>query len=251
MEQRDFKGIWIPREIWLNKELTVTDRCLLAEINSLDGENHCFASNEYFAEFFGVSVPTITRSITKLKNMGFINTEMVTTKTGTQRIMWVTWGSNQNDERGVINLISIYNSDNNTKSISKDIDFTPDTPVTEKPKKKNLYQQCIDMINEFTNDGKLQELLIMYLDLVLEKYRHEGKTLYANQFKGMLNKLDQVCKDGKYGAIVQQSLDHQYVSFYPVDTYSKPKTYVPDTNKAPQHKAGQKARNEDGTLKEY
>ena len=82
MEQRDFKGIWIPREIWLNKELTVTDRCLLAEINSLDGENHCFASNEYFAEFFGVSVPTITRSIAKLKTMGFINTEMVTTKTG-------------------------------------------------------------------------------------------------------------------------------------------------------------------------
>ena len=249
MEQRDFKGVWIPREIWLNKELSLIEKGIFTEINSLDGKNHCYASNEYLAEFGQCSIATVTRAIKHLIDLNLI--EQVSFD-GRVRVLKVSnkCVSNQNDESESSKCVT-NNIYNNTKSISKDIDFTPDPPVTEKPKKKNLYQQCLDMINDFTNDSKLQELLIMYLDLVLEKYRHEGKTLYANQFKGMLNKLDQVCKDGKYGAIVQQSLDHQYVSFYPVDTYSKPKTYVPDTNKAPQHKAGQKVRNDDGTLKEY
>ena len=47
MEQnRDFKGIWIPKEIYLSKELNWTDKILLIEIDSLDTEEHCFAGNE-------------------------------------------------------------------------------------------------------------------------------------------------------------------------------------------------------------
>ena len=71
-EARQFLGIWIPREIYLNKELNWTDKILVVEINSLDNERGCFASNEYFAEFLSVSTTTISTSISKLKNLGLI-----------------------------------------------------------------------------------------------------------------------------------------------------------------------------------
>ena len=54
-ESRQFLGIWIPREIYLNKNLNWTDKILFVEINSLDNERGCFASNDYFAEFLSVS----------------------------------------------------------------------------------------------------------------------------------------------------------------------------------------------------
>ena len=44
-KNRDFKGIWIPKDIYLSKELNWTDKLLLIEIDSLDNENHCMASN--------------------------------------------------------------------------------------------------------------------------------------------------------------------------------------------------------------
>lgn len=49
--ERDFKGIWIPKEIWLNTHLTMNEKLFLVEIDSLDNEKGCFASNDYFAEF--------------------------------------------------------------------------------------------------------------------------------------------------------------------------------------------------------
>lgn len=129
-----------------------------------------------------------------------------------------------------------------------DNDYSVEKPQSNK--KKNLYQKCLDMIYEFTNDSKLTSLLIQYLDLILEKYRSEGKVLYANQFKGMLNRLVEICTDGNYNDVVQQSIYKQYIGFYPVSSY-KNKPSNPDTNKAEQHIAGEKVKNADGSLKKY
>lgn len=72
-QKRRFDGIWIPKEIWLSKDLSILDKVLLAEINSLDNEEtHCFASNEYLANFCQCSERQITNSLSKLKSMGFI-----------------------------------------------------------------------------------------------------------------------------------------------------------------------------------
>lgn len=70
--ERDFKGIWIPKEIWLNKELTALDKIILAEIDSLDNENGCSATNEYIAEFCQCGITKVSTSIAKLIEMGFI-----------------------------------------------------------------------------------------------------------------------------------------------------------------------------------
>lgn len=69
---RDFKGVWIPREIWLDKRLDVVDKVVLTEINSLDNENHCNAGNDYLAEFCQCSQSKVSSSIKKLITLGYL-----------------------------------------------------------------------------------------------------------------------------------------------------------------------------------
>ena len=75
-QTRDFKGIWIPKEIWLSEELTLQEKFFLVEIDSLDKENGCFASNQYFSEFFNVSRSRCTQVIKSLEEKGFIKVEL-------------------------------------------------------------------------------------------------------------------------------------------------------------------------------
>ena len=70
--ERDFKGIWIPKEIWLSTELTMLEKVILVEIDSLDNENHCTASNEYLAEFCNCSQSKISKAIKHLTDLGLI-----------------------------------------------------------------------------------------------------------------------------------------------------------------------------------
>lgn len=265
---RDFKGVWIPKNIWLNKELSVTDKVLLAEIDSLDNENHCTASNEYFADFFGVSVATITRSIKKLREMGYIEAEMVTSKTGNYRVITVVWGCNQNDETPLVKMTNYYNSNiNNNVVISKDITTSEEgkaeSSIESKPdisddfllhdtvqKKPNLYQQCIGLINNrYIDNPELRKLLIQYLDL---RFEMKDKPMYANQWKGMLNKLDELHTNGfSYEEVVKQSIERGYANFYPINSYSARTN--PDTNTAPQYKADRSTlvKNEDGSYASF
>ena len=69
---REFIGIWIPKEIWLDRSLGYFEKCLLAEIRSLEGENGCFASNEYFCEFFNERERKIQEGISLLKAHGYV-----------------------------------------------------------------------------------------------------------------------------------------------------------------------------------
>jgi hypothetical protein len=72
-ENRDFKGVWIPKEIWLNTELSIIEKVLLVEIDSLDNsERGCFASNEYLASFVQLSEGRVANIIVDLKKRGFI-----------------------------------------------------------------------------------------------------------------------------------------------------------------------------------
>jgi len=73
MRDRKFQGIWIPRDVYLNTDLTWIEKILLIEIDSLDkGSKGCFASNDYFAEFLGVSKTHISKSIKHLIELNFL-----------------------------------------------------------------------------------------------------------------------------------------------------------------------------------
>lgn len=71
---RDFKGIWIPKEIWLDDDLNATDKIIFAEIDSLDVEDSegCYASNEYLSNFCKCSITKVSTSISKLIGLGYV-----------------------------------------------------------------------------------------------------------------------------------------------------------------------------------
>lgn len=69
---RDFKGIWTPREIWLDRRLNYFERALFSEIHSLNGKDGCFASNEYLCNFFEEKERKIQDGLAKLKAIGYI-----------------------------------------------------------------------------------------------------------------------------------------------------------------------------------
>jgi len=83
---RDFKGIWIPKEIWLSKKLTTQEKLFLVEIHSLDNNDGCFAGNGYFAEFFDISKTRVSLVIKSLIEKGFI-TSTIIYKEGTKQIL--------------------------------------------------------------------------------------------------------------------------------------------------------------------
>ena len=70
--KRDFKGIWIPKEIWLDKNLKIIEKVFIVEIDSLDNKEGCFASNSYFAKFFGITPQRCSQIINSLLKKGLI-----------------------------------------------------------------------------------------------------------------------------------------------------------------------------------
>lgn len=76
--ERRFKGIWIPKEIYLNKDLSWTDKILLIEIDSLSSNDKgCYASNHYFADFLGISVRQVQACLKKLEDLGLITKKII------------------------------------------------------------------------------------------------------------------------------------------------------------------------------
>lgn len=70
--ERDFKGVWIPKEIWLDNNLTIMEKTFLVEIDSLDNCSGCFASNKYFSDFFGLSKQRCSQIINSLISKNYI-----------------------------------------------------------------------------------------------------------------------------------------------------------------------------------
>lgn len=73
-QQRQFKGIWIPKEIWLSKDLTFQEKIILVEIDSYDdGEQGCYASNKHFVKNFGIPATRVSQIIQSLQKKGWVS----------------------------------------------------------------------------------------------------------------------------------------------------------------------------------
>lgn len=144
----------------------------------------------------------------------------------------------------------------NNTDISSDISETDSSEVNlefgkSKPKKLNLYQQCLAIIDDYTEEKTTKKLLVEYLDFILEKMKSEHKVLYANQFKGMIKQLGDLVatNSGKTNDIITQSISKGYIGFYPTNpnkSYSGGKKV---TYRLPEQKIAKdedKARDENG-----
>ena len=120
---RDFKGVWIPKEIWLDENLTVIEKVILVEIDSLDNEDHCVASNDYLAEFCQCSEGKVSAAVKKLVELGYIE------------------------------VVSFDGRHRRLKSCYKGKVFEP-TPKAEKPKKAEIYNRKREVPEELKPEVK-------------------------------------------------------------------------------------------------
>lgn len=141
---RAFKGVWISKEIWLAKDLGWSEKLLLVEIDSLDGEQGCFASNEYLANFFGLSKDRISKMVSSLKKKGYI-TVQVFYKEGTRQI----------DKRVIRLNRQPYpigeNADTLSVKTTRGIGENNDTPIGENAEDNNT------VINNTTNNTNIDK----------------------------------------------------------------------------------------------
>ncbi len=85
--KRAFRGIWIPKELWLAEDLTLQEKVFLAEIDSLNRGEGCYASNSYFARFFGLSKKRVSIIINSLCQKERIKAE-IDVQAGNKRRLW-------------------------------------------------------------------------------------------------------------------------------------------------------------------
>ena len=131
------------------------------------------------------------------------------------------------------------NNNKNNNTISKDIvenfEFGINKAQTVKPKKLSLYDKCVNIIKEFTDDAILQEYLIQFLKICLENSRDSGRTLYVNTFKGKLNSLKKLSDDNYVQRkIVMQTLDNGWAGFYELREDKKKRNVRRDIEKLPE-----------------
>ncbi len=133
-QKRKFKGVWIPAETWLDESLSLIEKALLAEIDSLDNENGCFAGNAYFAKFFGLKIRMIGNHIKSLKEKEKISLQMIGRNKRVLRVINCHHDSNklpsddsnklQHNNTGINNPINISDSsESQGSSINELIDL--------------------------------------------------------------------------------------------------------------------------------
>ena len=67
MSEREFLGIWIPAEVWLDNRLTITEKAFLAEVESFSKNGKTFhKSNDTIRQQYGITPKTVQRIIKKL-----------------------------------------------------------------------------------------------------------------------------------------------------------------------------------------
>ena len=70
---RNFQGIWIPKQIYLNTEVNWFAKILFLEIHSFtEHGKECYMSNKYISSFLKISERQVSRYISELKALGWV-----------------------------------------------------------------------------------------------------------------------------------------------------------------------------------
>ncbi|MEK3666106.1 helix-turn-helix domain-containing protein [Lactobacillus crispatus] len=151
---RKFEGVWVPAEYWLDENLTIMEVVLITEIDSLDGENGCFASNKHFADFLGVTSGRASQLITDLKEKGYIQATYTTNNNVTQRIIRVVNKFNtpvKKLNRGIKNTKGVFkkcvtsNTSSNTSNSNTDSNSSSGRRREEDPEREQIYKQFFQL----------------------------------------------------------------------------------------------------------
>lgn len=204
-ESRDFKGVWIPKKVWLDTRLNALEKIILTEIDSLDnGEKGCYASNEHLAEFCQCSKTKVSTAIRKLIDCGYI---YVQNFDGRKRELKSRLS---NFERQNIKKC---NADIQNLKESNTVNNTVNNTVSNKKERKRKSKSYDEQIAEYTQNEDLQNALKAFLQM--RSFIKKPMTEYA--LKLMLKKLDEFGNtDDTKIAILNQSITNNWQCIYPL-----------------------------------
>ena len=74
---KEFKGIWIPYEVLVDKNLNDKEKTIFSMILSLSKENDCIMSNSYISKLLNICNVQASRIINSLKKKGYINIQII------------------------------------------------------------------------------------------------------------------------------------------------------------------------------
>lgn len=165
--ERNYYAI-IPANVRYDKELIPNAKLLYGEITALCNEKgFCWASNNYFAGLYGVSITSIKKWLKSLEDGGYIKRE-VKYKEGSKEIdtRWITIVTDgrgeklptPGQEKGPDNNTSLNNTINNTKdTMSGKPDNAPKGETKKKKPVKESYGEFENVLLTKEEHQKLQE----------------------------------------------------------------------------------------------
>lgn len=195
-QERDFKGVWIPKEIWLDKRLNMLEKGILTEIDSLDDEETgCFASNQYLAEFCQCSETKVSTAVSKLIELGYV---CLKSFDGRTRILKSRLLKNEKQTLNDLNSdFKNFKHNNKYNKINNNIDYNniivylnekaktnykPTTPKTQSLIRARVNEGFTEEDFRKVIDNKTAE----WLGSDMEKYLRP-ETLFGTKFESYLN----------------------------------------------------------------
>lgn len=205
--ERNFKGIWIPKEIWLNENLTLQEKVMLVEIDSLGSEEKgCYASNTYFSKFFGISNSRISQIIKALVSKGYVSVNYLKEN---KEIIERQIHINRPPYPEVFNKLNTY-----LENCNGGIKYSKEGYL-ENAKEENIIYN-----NIYYNNKELNDLFVEYL-----KLRKRIKAVNTDRaIKSLLKKLEPYTDDIKM-QMIEEALVNSWKSVYPLK--NKPKVETP------------------------
>lgn len=181
MDHRSYYAI-IPANVRYDDSLIPSAKLLYGEITALCNEKgYCWASNEYFANQYKVSKPTIQNWLKSLEEKGYIYRE-VKYKEGSKEIearyiRILGGGHQENLVRGhqeiyQDNNTSINNTFNNTKEYIREL------PPSKKSKAKPISHKYGEYKNVLLSDEQMEKL----------------KTEFPNDYQERIERLSEYCE---------------------------------------------------------
>lgn len=166
--ERAFKGVWIPKEIWLDKDLNWVEKVLLVEIDSLDNDEGCWASNSYFADFFNLSKNRISILISSLSKKGYISVD-IKYKEGTKQVdkrIIKNKHTYMRKQKGGIGENEYTPICENAKENNTVFNNTDDSSSKENP--YQLYQELFGVLNPINQENITKWIEDLNEELVIE-----------------------------------------------------------------------------------
>ena len=206
-DNRDFKGVWIPKEVWLDTRLNALDKVILMEIDSLDqGEKGCYASNEHLAEFCQCSKTKVSTAISKLIECGYL---YIQNFDGRKRELKSRVSNFERQSLKKCNADIQNLKENNTY---RNTNNNTNNTVSKK-ERKSKSKSYDEQITEYTQNEELQNALKAFVQM--RAFIKKPLTEYG--LKLLLNKLSKIGRtDAEKIAIVNRSVEHNWQGFFEI-----------------------------------